>query len=108
MCAPTQTLATSLTSPARRVAVARAPGQHDDGCPAPSAQAADYLDALHVREIQVEHDQRGRVPRRRGEGVPAGGHDVGLVTVPVEVDPKSMRQPRDLAQCLVTRRPASA
>jgi hypothetical protein len=66
-------------------------GQHHEGRPAPSAQVADDLDATHIREIKVYNDQRWRVLCGRSEaGLPAG-HNVGLVAVPPEADPKNPR-----------------
>ena len=63
------------------------------GAPAPSAQAADHLDPLHVRGIQIENHQRRRVAGGGGECAPPARHRGGLVAVPPEAEPE---HPHDL------------
>ena len=50
------------------VGAAAAAGQHDDRGGGPAAQAVDDLDAVHVGQAEVEHDEVGRLGGRGTQG----------------------------------------
>jgi hypothetical protein len=69
------------------------PGQHDDRCLRPAAQPGDHLDAVQVRQAQVEDHQVRRVLGGHLERLRPGGRDVHVVVAHPEVDPQ---RPQDL------------
>src|SRR4029453_19418907 len=71
-----------------------ASGQHDDRHAAPSPYSPDYLDAVHVRQPEVQDHDVHWVRRRSFQGIPSVPDGEGLVAVRMQVNLHGTRQLR--------------
>src|SRR5271166_5434367 len=61
-------------------------GEHDDRDRRPAAEALDDLEAVHVRQSEVEYHRIGMVASGDGERLVAAGREVHLVATASQVD----------------------